>query len=289
MDGILYEDDALIVVHKKAGVPVQTRSVAGEDMESLLRKYRRMKKDRTDYIGIVHRLDQPVEGLLVFAKTPEAAAALSEQFRDRQEESGEAAADGKKESGVRGRSLAAAGGKQKAADAKKAVGAGKRNNPVRNTERIAEAEGNSEAAVDAETAVTAGKEYRAVVFGRMPDGKGRLVDYLVKDARTNTSRVTENRNEGKRSVLDYEVLSEDKECQTLRITLRTGRHHQIRVQLSHAGCPILGDTKYGTEASECCGRARQIRQLQLFADRLCFRHPVSAETMEFALKARETG
>jgi len=213
---ILQEDDALIVVHKPAGLAVQTKAVWEEDLESLLRRHRQTQGDASDYIGVVHRLDQPVEGILVFAKTPEAASALSEQVQD---------PDGAMQ-----------------------------------------------------------KEYRAVVFGKMPADHGTLTDYLRKDARTNTSSVTSDRRAGKRSILDYEVILSEEHTQILRIRLKTGRHHQIRVQLSHAGCPILGDTKYKSPESEAYAKARGIRQLQLFADHLVFLHPKDRRKMEFFLK-----
>ena len=117
----------------------------------------------------------------------------------------------------------------------------------------------------------------------MPSDKGTLIDYLKKDARTNRSFVTEDVKDGKRSVLSYEIISSDEETQTLKIRLKTGRHHQIRVQLAHALCPIIGDTKYKTDGSEHYNRTHQIRQLQLFADHLVFFHPKDERRMEFIL------
>lgn len=79
---ILYEDDAILVCYKPAGIATQTRKIGQQDMESLLRNYRARRKENP-YIGVVHRLDQPVEGVMVFAKTPGAAAKLSEQIKNR--------------------------------------------------------------------------------------------------------------------------------------------------------------------------------------------------------------
>ena len=78
---ILYEDDAIIVCIKPAGVATQTKQIGQKDMESMLRTYR-MQKGEASYIGVVHRLDQPVGGILVFAKTKKSAAALSEQVQN---------------------------------------------------------------------------------------------------------------------------------------------------------------------------------------------------------------
>ena len=79
---ILYEDDAILVCHKPAGVAVQTARLGEADMESLLKNYR-AEKGEEPWIGVVHRLDQPVEGVMVFAKTKEAAASLGRQMRER--------------------------------------------------------------------------------------------------------------------------------------------------------------------------------------------------------------
>lgn len=214
--GIVYEDDALIVCHKHPGIAVQTAAPGQADMVSELKKYLAQKCGSNPYLAVVHRLDQPVEGLLVFAKTKEAAAFLSEQVQ----------------------------------------------NP-----------GDGFC-----------KEYTAKVYGKMPQPEGELVDHLVKDARSNTSRVVSEKDKnGKKSVLYYEVTGETEQTQTLRIRLKTGRHHQIRVQLSHAGCPILGDTRYGTEDAKRYASEQGIRQLCLCASRLEFTHPVSKKRMKYSI------
>ena len=211
---IVHEDDAVIVCHKYSGIAVQTAAPGQADMVSELKKNLAKQGGSNPYLAVIHRLDQPVEGLLVFAKTEAAAAVLSKQVQDH--------------------------------------------------------------------AFT--KEYTALVYGKMPQQQDELTDHLVKDARSNTSRVVSEKDKnGKRSVLHYEVIEETEKTQTLRILLKTGRHHQIRVQLSHAGCPILGDTRYGTEEAKRYASEQGVRKLCLCASRLEFTHPVTGKRMEYSI------
>lgn len=176
---ILYEDEAVLVCRKEAGVAVQTARSAQQDMVSLLKNYRAAKKE-TPYIGVIHRLDQPVEGVMVFAKTPQAAAKLSAQ--------------------VSGRSVE--------------------------------------------------KEYLAVTAGVPQPESGKLRDFLRRDGRTNTSSVVaEGTPDAKEARLSYRVeqTSADGARALVLVRLETGRHHQIRVQMAHAGYPLEGDRKYGKE------------------------------------------
>lgn len=205
---IIYEDPDILVCRKHAGLAVQTKRMGEQDMESLLRNYL-AGKGAQPYIGVIHRLDQPVEGVMVFARHPAAAAALNRQL---QQES-------------------------------------------------------------------FGKYYRAVVLGTLPQAEGRLEDTLLKDGRTNTTAVVpEGTKGGKKAVLDYRVLSQQPDASLVEIRLHTGRHHQIRVQLAHAGCPLAGDRKYGKQLS------RSAPTLALCAFRLSFRHPVSGESMTYEVE-----
>lgn len=243
---IIYEDDAVLVIHKPAGFPVQTKNIGSMDCVSELKNYLRKNsadKKSQPYLGIVHRLDQPVEGIMVFAKNSSAAAFLSKQVA--------------------------------AEDDSKML-----------------------------------KCYEATVFGKMPQDKGELIDYLRKDNKTNSSEVvllegknsikedTKNKSnpgnpksgnrdkafdQAKKSKLAYKVLSEDKDTQKLYIQLFTGRHHQIRVQLSHAGAPILGDKKYGSEESIRYSEKNNIKNVALKAVHLEFIHPVTKKKMEWDL------
>ncbi len=206
---VLYEDRELYVLWKASGTAVQSARASVPDIMSMLRNERLERGDRNPYLGLVNRLDQPVEGLFLVAKTEQAAADLSRQIRDH---------------------------------------------------------------------VHTEKWYEAAVCGKLPKKKGTLVDNLLKDGRTNSSRVVPAGTKGaKRCALAYEVLEEREDRSFLRIRLLTGRHHQIRVQLAHAGAPIAGDRKYG-EAEPGC------RQLCLCACELRFMHPKTKKKMDFRVE-----
>lgn len=207
---ILYEDDAIIVCVKEAGVATQTKQIGQKDMESMLKTYR-MQKGELAYIGVVHRLDQPVQGVMVFAKTKEVAADLSRQVAT------------------------------KAAD----------------------------------------KYYYAVTDG-VPDKKsGNLEDYLLRDGKTNTSKVVSRQTNGaKRAELSYEILEQNEIKALLKIKLATGRHHQIRVQMANAGWPLVGDRKYNFKEN-----MKQNREAMcLCSYKLAFTHPVTRKKMEFEIE-----
>ncbi len=223
---ILYEDNDIIVCYKPAGIAVQTAGIAQQDMVSELKNYlagggahNRPAGGKESYVAVVHRLDQPVSGVLVFAKNKTAAASLSAQVQD----------------------------------------------------------GRAE------------KIYRALVYGTFEDAKeGVLEDILYKDAKSNTSRVvlpgSKDAGLGKKAKLAYTVLHEQslegQSYSELEIKLYTGRHHQIRVQLSYAGHAILGDTKYGSEASKELS-AQIGKGLKLCAYQLTFIHPKTGEKVTF--------
>lgn len=213
---ILYEDEAVIVCRKEAGVPVQTARPGQPDMVSMLKNYRARKKEEP-YIGLIHRLDQPVEGVMVFAKTKASAAHLSRQVSSRSVE----------------------------------------------------------------------KQYLAVVCKIPEEKNGILQDYLLRDGKTNTSRVVPEGTAGaKKALLSYEVIKADVKTDRalVRITLHTGRHHQIRVQCAHAGYPLYADTKYGDPLpnGEYCPVA-------LCSCRISFIHPVSGKEMEFEIEPEGKG
>lgn len=205
---VLYEDNHIIVVEKQPNVPSQGDKTGDIDMLTKVKQYVKEKYQKPGevYIGLVHRLDRPVGGVMVFARTSKSATRLSEQIRNKQFQ----------------------------------------------------------------------KKYLAVVDGKFEKLNGTLEDYLYKDERTNTSKVVDSsKKNAKLAKLDYEVLNYDdkRDLSLVRINLHTGRHHQIRVQLSHFGHSIYGDQKYGTR-----GKNKQIR---LWAYELSFLHPIKKELLKF--------
>jgi 23S rRNA pseudouridine1911/1915/1917 synthase len=202
---VLYEDNHLLVVDKPAGLP--TMGVA-EDQPSVLavaREYVKHKyqKPGNVYLGVISRLDAPVTGVLLIARTSKAARRLTEAFRTRRVE----------------------------------------------------------------------KSYLALVEGHLARSAGRLEDYLRKDERHRRMHTTSSRAEGaQRAVLDYEVIRELGEQSLVKVALETGRKHQIRVQLSKLGHPIVGDRKYGS-------RRQFARGIALHSHRLALDHPVRNEPL----------
>lgn len=215
---IIYEDQDIIVCRKPAGTPTQSRQIGVPDMVSILRNHlagqersagsKRAGKSASPapYLAVIQRLDQPVEGLLVFAKTPVAARELNRQL---------------------------------------------------NTSDF-------------------GKYYIAFVEGVPQPEEGCLENFLVKDGRSNTSRVcSENTPGARHAKLHYRVTDIRDGNAFVEIRLDTGRHHQIRVQMSHFGHPLAGDRKYGSTLHAA--------QLYLCAYRLTFLHPADHRPMEFTV------
>ena len=129
----------------------------------------------------------------------------------------------------------------------------------------------------------ADKFYYAVTDGVPEQKKGTLEDYLLRDGKTNTSKVVSKSTEGAKSArLDYEVTAQNKTNAILRIRLDTGRHHQIRVQLSGAGMPIAGDKKYDEKFAKTTG-TREKETPALCAYSLSFQHPKTGKQMDFTV------
>ena len=205
---ILYEDNHIIVVEKKPNIPSQSDKTGDIDMLTLVKSYIKEKYNKPGnvYLGLVHRLDRPVGGIMIFAKTSKAASRLSNQVR----------------------------------------------------EKIFK------------------KKYLAVVDGKFEKNQGTLEDYLYKDERHNMSKVVKKeKKNSKLAKLDYKVLKYNpvKDLSLVEVNLHTGRHHQIRVQLSNFGHSIFGDQKYGTR-----GKGKQIA---LWAYELTIVHPVTKEELTF--------
>ncbi|MBC7960131.1 MAG: RluA family pseudouridine synthase [Vallitaleaceae bacterium] len=223
---ILYEDASIIVVVKPAQVPSQKDLSGDLDMTALLMAYfiKKYPKLEKPYVGLIHRLDRPVSGVMVFAKRALTNARLSEQIR----------------------------------------------------------EGHMS------------KEYLAVVCGTPKEGKGELVDYLTKSSNNLSKVVKEVTADAKKAVLHYEhikTILDDRygDISLLRVQLLTGRHHQIRVQLSHAGLPIWGDTRYNlsfnTDAE--VGQKKSWYQIALCANKLSFEHPKTNKLMTFEWEPKD--
>ncbi len=232
---ILYEDEDVIVCRKPAGLATETARVGQADVASELKKglaARRRKTGKTregePYLGMVHRLDQPVEGLLVFGKSREVTAKLSAQ-----------------------------------------LGGGSFH-----------------------------KRYRAVVCGELPQKEGELVDFLYKN-RENRAVVTTEQEAlsrgARRAVLRYRVLgvrslpagSCEESISLLEISIDTGRFHQIRAQMAHAGHPLLGDRKYGEERSLLLSGELGVKNVALCACEIAFSHPVTGRTLQFTAEPRD--
>lgn len=205
---VIYEDNHIIVVEKPVNIPSQADKTGDIDLLTMVKQYIKEKyqKPGNVYVGLVHRLDRPVGGVMVFAKTSKAAGRLSNQVREKQFQ----------------------------------------------------------------------KTYLTIVNGKMDQKQDTLEDYLLKDERNNKSKVVkEGIKNSKLAILDYEVLkyAEELDLSILKIHLHTGRHHQIRVQLSSRNHSIYGDQKYG-------GRGHG-KQLTLWAYKLQILHPISKEKMTF--------
>lgn len=204
MINVVYEDNHIIVVEKPVNIPVQADDSKDLDFLSMIKKYIKDKYNKPGnvYVGLVHRLDRPVGGIMVFAKTSKAASRLSEQVRL---------------------------------------------NKIK-------------------------KVYHAVIEGK-PLKEGHLEDYLLKDSKTNTTKVNKS---GKLSILDYKLISTVENLSLVKVFLKTGRSHQIRVQFSSRNLPLYGDQRYNKNA-------KVGQQIALYATSLSFEHPTTKETLTFEL------
>lgn len=205
---IIYEDNHVIVVVKPQNLPVCPDGSGDIDLLTLLKNYlvKTYNKKGDAYLGLVHRLDRPTGGVMVFAKTSKAARRLSEEMR---------------------------------------VG-------------------------DME------KRYFTIVHGVPKEKQRQLVHYLVKDNSKNIVYTVPMATEGaKKAILDYKVLEINDKLSLIDIKLKTGRSHQIRVQMSSNGTPLFGDYKYSE------GKTLVGYNIALWSVELKFFHPVSREKLVF--------
>lgn len=291
---ILAEDQHILVCYKPPGLAVQSGRIGEPDMVSELKNY---LGGRNPYLGLVHRLDQPVSGILVFAKTPQAAAKLSQQAAAH----GEAQQGGKNQAGKQDKT-----GQQKKTGNQKKTGKQKENDNQKEN-------GNQKGIVvqrpGKDGLPSMEKGYMALVYigtgkeaaaanqepgqdknqdeeqHKIRDKEIKLVDYLLRDAGHNTSGVVKADTKGaKRAELLYEVVEKSDRQALVRIRLLTGRHHQIRVQFANAGLPLLGDARYGTEESRQYSAEMGYGNICLCAFSLSFYHPVTGKKMDFQLE-----
>lgn len=201
---VIYEDNHLLAVYKPSGLLVQgdrTGDVCLQDLGKRWLKARYHKPGKV-FLAMVHRLDRPVAGVVLFARTSKAASRLSRQFRER--------------------------------------------------------------SVD--------KAYLAVVHGAVADASGRLIDHIER--RDRVSRVVPAPTALSREArLHFTVLGTYRETSLLRVSLETGRRHQIRIQLAQMSHPILGDLRYGAD------RPLPGRQIALLAQVLSVDHPTRNERL----------
>lgn len=205
MINIVYEDNHLLVVEKPINMPSQKDASGDMDVLNSLKQYIKDKHNKPGdvYLGLVHRLDRPVGGLMVFARTSKAAMRLSTDMKNK----------------------------------------------------------------------LIKKTYIAVVTGE-PLKEATLIDYMVKNTKTNVSKIT-TEVLGKKAILHYKLIKKINDKSLVEINLETGRSHQIRVQMANSGLPLLGDQKYNKIAKK--------EPIALFASRLELIHPTTKEKLVFKL------
>ncbi|MGB1988583.1 MAG: RluA family pseudouridine synthase [Flavobacteriales bacterium] len=201
---VLYEDNHIIAVNKKASDIVQGDKTGDRPLPEYVKDYIKKKYNKPGkvFLGVVHRLDRPVSGVILFARTSKALSRLNEMFREKKVQ----------------------------------------------------------------------KTYWAIVKNKPQNTKETLVHYLLKNQAKNKSQAFNREgNHALRSELSYELIHSLDNYHLLEVSPKTGRHHQIRVQLAKIGCPIKGDIKYGFD------RTNKDKSIHLHARKIDFIHPVKKE------------
>ena len=203
---VLYEDNHLIAVKKLSGEIIQSDQTGDTTLAEKVKDYikKKYKKPGEVFLGIIHRIDRPVGGVIIFARTSKALTRMNELFREKKIK----------------------------------------------------------------------KEYWAIVEEKPPLEEEQLINWLKKNQDKNRSRAYEKEVKGsKKAILSYQLVGRSKNYFYLKINPLTGRHHQIRVQLSFIGCRIKGDVKYGAK------RTNKDGGIHLFAKSLSFVHPIKKEPL----------
>lgn len=201
---VVYEDNHIIIVNKRSGEIVQGDKTGDKPLAETVKDYIKVKyhKPGNVFLGVVHRLDRPVSGLVLFARTSKALTRLNDLFRT----------------------------------------------------------GDIH------------KTYWAIVKNTPTQPEGTLENWIVRNEKQNKSYAHDHEVPGaKRALLSYRIIGKTDRYMLLEIHLMTGRHHQIRCQLAHMGCPIRGDLKYGAPRSNPDGG------ISLMAKQIDFVHPVTKE------------
>lgn len=204
---ILYEDNHIIIVNKASSELVQGDKTGDKPMSEMVKYYLKHKYNKPGnvFCGVVHRLDRPTSGVVVFAKTSKALTRLNKMFKDD------------------------------------------------NVEKI----------------------YWAIVQNNPSKKSDCLIHYTVKNERINKSTAYDHKKPNtKKAILNYSLIAQSDKYFLLEVNLKTGRHHQIRVQLSKIGSPIKGDLKYGAKRSNLDG------SISLHARSISFIHPVSKKKID---------
>lgn len=203
---ILHEDNHLIIINKRVGDLVQGDKTGDKPLSEIVKEYIKEKYNKPGevFLGVVHRLDRPTSGIVVFARTSKALTRMNELFSNRETQ----------------------------------------------------------------------KTYWAVVKNKPLKSEDTLVHFIKRNEKNNTSKAhLKEVPDSKSAVLDYSIIKSLDNYFALEINLHTGRHHQIRAQLSAIGCPIKGDLKYGFDRSNSDGG------IHLHARKLVFNHPVTKENL----------
>ncbi|MFT5964124.1 MAG: 23S rRNA pseudouridine1911/1915/1917 synthase [Flavobacterium sp.] len=203
---VLHEDNHIIVVNKRAGDIVQGDKTGDKPLSEIVKEYIKDKYNKPGevFLGVVHRLDRPTTGIIVFARTSKSLTRLNELFKNRETK----------------------------------------------------------------------KTYWAIVKNKPSKPEDKLIHFIKRNEKNNTSKAhLKEVPDSKLAILDYNIFKELNNYFALEINLHTGRHHQIRAQLSAIGSPIKGDLKYGFDRSNPNGG------IHLHARTLVFIHPVTKEPL----------